>query len=581
MRYRDKFKGIYFYQDSSHSKYYVDLCVCTFWWKISTKREVESPLDRGDVMVTTRQLFGAFELHQGCDKIKEIFCIPLSKILLINPSRWGRGITPIWIASHTAYLKQHSHDVQLFDCTFFEEWAYDEHKFNTDNKQYQQSDYRIICPLLSDNVFAKASEAISKCQPDIIFWNAISSHIHGEGEYANFEHGLTLLSNVRAILPEKSILVGAGIQLTGARREGIMHESDNLMDMHILGESEIVLTRIADLIDSFPAQLPKKHKLTEIESSLCSRYKCHRPCNSIIELSEISPVALKDSPSYDYSIFPENTLYRSYQGKIIRAVDYEFSRGCPYTCSYCVETVIQAHYGFTTKNHLGVLEDTDKYLRSKNLEIVKEEITYLVEKRGISMLRCQDTNFLSVNRSLVNAFAEWKVLQYPDLKLYVETRPESINIHSVNLLHRLNVCGVGMGIEMASEDTRASQLERFVDTEKIVRAFKLLREKNIRRTAYNIIGIPGQTEEEIKQTIAFNSLIDPDDITVAFYSAYKGTKQAHIGEDSQEYTQMSNEVDGQLRSNLILGSTSLSLEKLNYYKSAFVDLVSLESRKTR
>ena len=29
----------------------------------------------------------------------------MGKILLINPSKWGRGITPIWIASHTSILR--------------------------------------------------------------------------------------------------------------------------------------------------------------------------------------------------------------------------------------------------------------------------------------------------------------------------------------------------------------------------------------------------------------------------------------------------------------------------------------------
>ena len=39
----------------------------------------------------------------------------MAKILLINPSKWGRGITPIWIASHSACLKEAGHEVELFD----------------------------------------------------------------------------------------------------------------------------------------------------------------------------------------------------------------------------------------------------------------------------------------------------------------------------------------------------------------------------------------------------------------------------------------------------------------------------------
>ena len=38
--------------------------------------------------------------------------------LLINPNKWGRGITHIWIASHASSLKP-DHEVELFDCTFY------------------------------------------------------------------------------------------------------------------------------------------------------------------------------------------------------------------------------------------------------------------------------------------------------------------------------------------------------------------------------------------------------------------------------------------------------------------------------
>ena len=50
----------------------------------------------------------------------------MAKILLINPSKWRRGITPIWIASHSALLKSKGHQVKLFNATFYEEWSIDE-----------------------------------------------------------------------------------------------------------------------------------------------------------------------------------------------------------------------------------------------------------------------------------------------------------------------------------------------------------------------------------------------------------------------------------------------------------------------
>ena len=65
----------------------------------------------------------------------------IKKILFINPSKWGRGVTPIWIASHSSLLKKNNHICELFDCTFYKGWTDYEIIINTKNKQFQETDY--------------------------------------------------------------------------------------------------------------------------------------------------------------------------------------------------------------------------------------------------------------------------------------------------------------------------------------------------------------------------------------------------------------------------------------------------------
>ena len=65
----------------------------------------------------------------------------MAKILLIQPNRWGRGITSIWIPSHAGILKSRNHDVKLFECTFYKNWTENELDFNTQNQQYQPTEY--------------------------------------------------------------------------------------------------------------------------------------------------------------------------------------------------------------------------------------------------------------------------------------------------------------------------------------------------------------------------------------------------------------------------------------------------------
>jgi len=158
-----------------------------------------------------------------------------------------------------------------------------------------------------------------------------------------------------------------------------------------------------------------------------------------------------------------------------------------------------------------------------------------------------------------------------DIMLYIETRPEGITPAAIELLKKLKVDGVGMGIELASQDFREDKLNRHADTERIIKAFSMLKEAKIKRTTYNIIGLPDQDENSILETINFNRLLQPDNVTVAFYSPYIGTSQQITASEKEYFSDYENDVDGQLRS--LSKHSLLSLDKLNYYKEKFVDMV--------
>ena len=85
-----------------------------------------------------------------------------------------------------------------------------------------------------------------------------------------------------------------------------------------------------------------------------------------------------------------------------------------------------------------------------------------------------------------------------------------------------------MGLELSSDKFREHNLNRFVDSKKIIRAFKILKKNKINTTAYNIIGLPEQSEDSIIDTIKFNRKIRPNVSSVAYYSAYEGTSLKKI-----------------------------------------------------
>lgn len=473
----------------------------------------------------------------------------MTKVLLIQPNKWGRGITSIWIPSHTAALRGAGHEVKLFDCTFYEEWSLNEINYNTENRQYAPTDYSKIVKFNQNDIFTDFQNVVEEFKPEIIFWSALSSHIHGEGEYVNIQYGHELVRKTKT----NSITIAGGLQPTASPET--MYEKFPSIDYFIRGESELVLVELADRISNREEFESVKGLIKRINGKVFTN-----PPQQIISDMDVIP-------SYDYSVFDDQVFYRSYNGKVLRGIDYELSRGCVYACSYCVETTIQRYYGFTDVTSSGVLKNASAYLRNKSAKRVFEEIKNVYEKFNVTLIRCQDTNFLTIDNTMLNQLGEFLENSDLPIMLYIETRPEGINKTSIELLKKLKVDGVGMGVEISSEEFRKTDLNRHPAQAKIIEAFRLLRESGIKRTAYNIIGLPNETEKMIIDTIQFNRLLDPDNITIAFYSPYLGTsledKSKRLGYfDSYEFN-----VDGQLRT--VTKSRYMPKNLLEFYKKNF------------
>ncbi len=477
----------------------------------------------------------------------------MARVLFLHPSKWGRGITAIWIASHAAVLKGRGHEVRLFDCTFYRDWTENENAYNTRNLQYQPTDYDRTIEWNVGDVREDLAQTVAEIQPDIIFWSAISSHIHGEGEYVSIQYGNELLREIDT----PALRICGGLQPTAAPHDTLQRFPE--LTYMIPGESEFVLAEIAD---SYPDAEPERIK------GLVYRNKdggvaVNPPQQIISDMDTIPP--------YDYSLFDDQVFLRPYAGQVVRAVDYELSRGCVFTCTYCVETVIQRYYGFTEHSRRGALKKAKAYLRNKSARRVFDELRKLSHDYRITLIRSQDTNFLTIDRNMLEELAGLFEQEPLPIKLYIETRPEGINPATVTLLKRLHVDGVGMGVELSTQAFRENSLNRFADQEKIVTAFKLLRGAGIQRTAYNIIGLPGQREESIIETIVFNQKLDPDNVTVAFYSPFLGTELSREGTIQQYFSDYEVNLDAQLRTTS--RHSEVTPELLNFYKENFVSLV--------
>lgn len=169
------------------------------------------------------------------------------------------------------------------------------------------------------------------------------------------------------------------------------------------------------------------------------------------------------------------------------------SRGCAGRCTFCC-----------TKYLLG------SRFRSRSPENVIEEIRYCVEKYGIKEAHIVDDVF---------TFNKERVLKIRDLMkesgldvdfvLFNGVRADQVDIPILKALKDLGVYQLGFGCESGSQEI-LNNIKKGEKLDTIRNAYKMAREIGFETWAYFILGLPGETEETIKETMRFAKEIDAD-----------------------------------------------------------------------
>lgn len=173
------------------------------------------------------------------------------------------------------------------------------------------------------------------------------------------------------------------------------------------------------------------------------------------------------------------------------------SRGCFHSsCLYCC-------IGAFHSKKIGC-----KYaLRSP--ESIADEIFELYNKRKVRLFQFHDDNFmLPSKKDSLRRFKEIKNaiqnrgINIKKIAFLIKARPDSIDREIAEILKELEVVGVFLGVENASE-SGLKALIRGSYLDDIKNAIKILKEKEISVTFNLLIFHPNATLEEIKKNISF------------------------------------------------------------------------------
>lgn len=264
---------------------------------------------------------------------------------------------------------------------------------------------------------------------------------------------------------------------------------------------------------------------------------------------------LDELPLPDYDIFDYDKIL-SEMGVFM----FFANRGCPYECSYCVNhSLIKLYKG-------------EQFVRYMSVSHCIENLESLMKKYPqATTLEFFDDTFI-LNRHWIEEFATL----YPQKigkPFYCNVRANLIDEAIVESLKKAGCTRVNIAIETGNEDLRRNVLKKNVTNDTLEKAFSLFHQAGIKTYAHNMVGIPFETVDSIKETIQFNQKVKVDDLQCWVFYPYPGSDAYELCHEKKWIVpRYFDTVAGSIVTST-LDQPSITQEEVSYYHRVFPYLV--------
>ncbi len=216
---------------------------------------------------------------------------------------------------------------------------------------------------------------------------------------------------------------------------------------------------------------------------------------------------LDSLPYADYDLFDIESIMKDTGGEFT----FIASRGCPYSCTYCCNHTLRE-----------IQKSKGKYFRVRSVDSLLNEIEYNKSKYPIKWLNFHD-DVLGLNREWILEFRE----KYPErfnLQFGCNLRADAVDEALLENLKRAGCTQVSFGVESGNEWLREKILNRRITNKQIITVFETARRLGMKTMAYNMIGLPYETPDMVRETIDVNKRIAPDRVAISFFYPYPLTE---------------------------------------------------------
>ena len=305
----------------------------------------------------------------------------------------------------------------------------------------------------------------------------------------NISYVKNLIREVHKVLPDTAIWLGGPEVSYDARK--VLEEHPEVTGV-MKGEGEVTFLELAGFYLEGISELAKIEGITYRDGDQIQE----NPWRGITDLSTI-PFVYKDLEKF------EN-----------RIIYYESSRGCPFSCSYCLSSV-------------------DKKLRFRDLELVKKELQFFLDHK-VPQVKFVDRTF---NCRHDHAMTIWQYIKDHDngiTNFHFEISADLLRENELELMStmRPGLIQLEIGVQSTNPDTIRA-IHRTMDFPKLAGIVNRIHSfKNIHQHLDLIAGLPYEDYDSFHRSFNDVYALRPQQLQLGFLKVLKGS---HMKEMTEEY----------------------------------------------
>lgn len=267
--------------------------------------------------------------------------------------------------------------------------------------------------------------------------------------------------------------------------------------------------------------------------------------NALRPLVDLDTLPFPDRALYDYP-----HLHHERQGEATMMV----SRGCPYACTYCCNEALREVY-----RGLG------RPVRFRSVPLVIAELRRVLQDYPFVRRFVFDDDILPLRRDWFREFARAYAAEI-GRPFACNLRPNLADEEIVELLKAAGCDEVRFGIESGNDAIRNGLLNRRLTREEILHAIDLCHRAGMKVFSFNIVGFPGETVQQMLDTVKLNAAVGADVTRVSIFYPYQRTKLYEI---SREQGLLTERIVYDYASDTVLGFDKVQRNRVVFIRRYF------------